>query len=118
MHIDHTPAALRKCTYIKYFEQNPEMLNNNIKHRFRHQEQYSIQSLGNNLEIKNNIFTLKNDYQLMYFQNYKKPFWWLKNKLKRAEKDKNKLFICTQSLDQCPEEKLDYIKNWLHNKYD
>jgi hypothetical protein len=118
VHIDHTPAALRKYTYVKYFEQNPEMLNVNIKHRFRHQEQYSIQSLANHLEIKNNTFTLKKDYQLVYFQNYKKPFLWIKFKLARIEKDKNKLFVCMQSLDQCPEGKLKYIKNWLHNKYD
>ncbi len=118
VHIDHTPAALRKFTYVKYFEQNPEMLENNIKHRFRHQEQYSIQSLANHLEIKNNTFTLQKDYKLVYFQNYKKPFLWIKFKLARIEKDKNKLFVCMQSLNQCPEEKLVYIKKWLHSKYD
>ena len=116
--LDHTIAPLRKSTYNNYYIKNPEILGLNIKHRFRHPEQYTNQSLANHLEIKKDNFVLKNDYQLVYFQNYKKPLWWLKNKLKRAEKDKNKLFLCMQSLDQCPKEKLVYIKNWLHNKYD
>ena len=115
--LDHTIAPLRKSTYHNYYIKHPEVLDLNIKHRFRHPEQYTNQSLANHLEIKKDNFVLKNDFQLVYFQNYKKPFWWLKNKLKRAEKDKNKLFLCMQSLDQCPEEKLKYIKNWLHNKY-
>jgi hypothetical protein len=116
--LDHTIAPLRKSTYNNYYIKNPEILGLNIKHRFRHPEQYTNQALANHLEIKKDNFVLKNDYQLVYFQNYKKPFWWLKSKLKRAEKDKNKLFLCMQSLDQCPKEKLVYIKNWLHNKYD
>jgi hypothetical protein len=116
--LDHTIAPLRKSTYDNYYIKNPEILDLNIKHRFRHPEQYTNQSLANHLEIKKDNFVLKNNYQLVYFQNYKKPFWWLKNKLTRAEKDSDKLFLCMQSLDQCPDEKLKYIKNWLHKKYD
>lgn len=117
VHIDHTVAALRKSTFVDYFSENPQMLDRNIKHRFRHIEQYSIQSLANHLEIKNNSFTLIENYQLVYFQNYKKPFLWIKFKLNNIEKNTNKLFLCMQSLSQCPQEKLTYIKNWLQAKY-
>jgi hypothetical protein len=116
--LDHTIAALRKSTFDSFYKEYPELLDRNIKHRFRHYEQYTHQSLANHLEIKNNTYVLKNDYQLVYFQNYKKPFWWLKSKLKQATKDENKLFLCMQSLSQCPEDKLKYIKDWLHKKYD
>ena len=116
--LDHTVAPLRKSTYDNYYIKNPEILDLNIKHRFRHPEQYTNQSLANHLEIKNNTFVLQNDYQLVYFQNYKKPLFWIKYKLRNAMKNNNKLFLCMQSLDQCPEEKLMYIKKWLHSKYD
>lgn len=116
--LDHTIAPLRKSTFENFYDEFPELLDINIKHRFRHYEQYTNQSLANHLEIKKNNFVLKKDYQLVYFQNYKKPLWWIKYKLKKAENDKNKLFLCMQSLDQCPEKKLSYIKNWLHQKYD
>jgi hypothetical protein len=116
--LDHTFTAMRKTIFENYYQENPEILERNIKYRFRHQEQFLNQSLASHLEIKNDTYFLKNDYQLTYFQSYKKPFWWIKNKLKKAEKDNNKLFLCMQSLDQCPEDKLTYIKNWLSNKYD
>ncbi|WP_299052374.1 Stealth CR1 domain-containing protein [uncultured Polaribacter sp.] len=116
--LHHTFAPLKKSTYDNYYKKNPEILELNIKHRFRHPEQYTNQSLANHLELKNKTGIVKNDFQLAYFQNYKKPFWWLKNKLKRAENNKNKIFLCMQSLDQCPPKKLAYIKNWLHKKYD
>jgi hypothetical protein len=116
--LDHTITSLRKSTFNTYYQENKKMLDNNIKHRFRHSNQYLPQSLANHLEIKNNTFVLQNDYQLVYFQNYKKPFFWIKYKLRNAMKNNNKLFLCMQSLDQCPEEKLMYIKKWLHSKYD
>lgn len=116
--LDHTIAPLRVSTYDNYYKKYPEILELNVKHRFRHPEQYTNQSLANHLEIQNNTYVLKNDFQLVYFQNYKKPFWWIKTKLNQASKDQNKLFLCMQSLDQCPDEKLKYIKNWLQEKYD
>ncbi|WP_088324791.1 stealth family protein [Polaribacter tangerinus] len=115
--IDHTIAALRKSTYVNFYKEFPELLDINIKHRFRHYEQYVSHSLADHLEIKNNSYFLKNDFQLLYFQNYKKPLFWLKYKLRKAENNPNKLFLCMQSLDQCPPQKLSYIKSWLQNKY-
>ena len=108
---------MKKSTFENFFKNHPELLDINIKHRFRHPEQYTNQSLANHIEIKNNNFGLKKDYQLVYFQNYKKPFWWIKYKLTKLTTDKNKLFLCMQSLDQCPENKLTFIKNWLNKKY-
>ncbi|ARV14715.1 Stealth CR1 domain-containing protein [Polaribacter sp. SA4-12] len=115
--LDHTFTSLRKSTFNTYYQENKKMLDSNIKYRFRNSNQYVPQSLAAHLEIKNNTFVLKNDYQLVYFQNYKKPFFWIKYKLRKALKSDNKLFLCMQSLDQCPEEKLSFIKKWLSNKY-
>tara|TARA_B110000503_G_scaffold104382_1_gene155695 strand:- start:1091 stop:2068 length:978 start_codon:yes stop_codon:yes gene_type:complete len=115
---EHTPFSLRKSVVASYFEKNTAIFKENSKHRFRHPNQFVCHSLSNHLEIKQHTFTLKKDYQLVYFQNYKKPFFWIKFKLRSIEKDENKLFLCMQSLHQCPEEKLRYIKDWLRNKYD
>jgi hypothetical protein len=113
LRLDHTPAAIRKSTINNYFEEHPEMIIHNIKHRFREPSQYMIQSLANHLEIQNKTCVIKNDYQLGYLQSYKKPLLWYKLKLKYFEKDTNTLFLCLQSLDQCPKHKLNYILNWL-----
>lgn len=110
---DHTPAPLCKSTIEKYFREHPEMKLMNIKHRFRESEQFTLQSLANHIEIQNKNCILKNDYQLIYFQSYRKSIYSIKRKLNNSLQDKNKLFLCMQSLDLCPESKLEFIKNWL-----
>jgi hypothetical protein len=113
----HTPQPLRKSTFENFFKDNQQLEVLNIKPRFRSDSQFIAQSLANHLEIKNKTSIIKNNYNLVYFQSYKKPLFFIKNKLKKALKDDRKLFICMQSLDQCKEDKLVYIINWLQNKY-
>lgn len=114
----HTPAPMRKSTFRNFFKEQREVELLNIVHKFRNKEQYTAQGLANHIEIKNETAILKKDYQLIYFQNYKKPFAWLKFKLNRFTKRSNKLFLNMQSLDQCPKEKRSYVLNWLENKYE
>lgn len=117
VYINHTPMVFRKSTLAEFFKKEPKILEENIRFRFRNPKQFVCHSLINHLEISNGTFSFKKDYQLVYFQNYKKPFIYLKSKLRRASKNKNKLFLCLQSLNQCPKEKLTYINQWLNNKY-
>lgn len=112
---DHTPAPLRKSTIDAYFKENPEMKLLNSKHKFRHYQQFTIQGLGNHIEIKNKNAILKRDYQLVYFGSYKKPFLWYKFEFWFNKKQNNKLFMCLQSLDQCSPKKLKYITKLLRN---
>lgn len=113
----HIPFPTKKSTLKNYFNKNKEDFENNIKYRFRHSTQFLTESLMNHIEIKSNNFVLKKNYQLVYFQNYRKPFFWLKYRLKKTKKSSDKLFLCMQSLDLCPPEKLAYIKSWLQKKY-
>ncbi|REH48842.1 Stealth-like protein [Tenacibaculum gallaicum] len=113
----HTPYPLRKFTFKEFFKEHKEVETLNIKHKFRNAEQYTPQGLANHIEIRNKTAILKNDYQLVYIQNYKKSFTWLKYKLNIITKKESKLFLNMQSLDQCPKEKLNYVLNWLEEKY-
>lgn len=113
----HVPYVFRKSTLKDYFKENKKIEKRNLKYRFRHRKQYLIQSLANHIEIKNKTCIIKKDYQLVSFQNYKKPFFWLKFKLNILCNNKNKLFLNVQSLDQCPDKKLKYILNWFDKKY-
>ncbi|WP_282073592.1 stealth family protein [Polaribacter atrinae] len=115
---EHTPSAIRKSTLENFFSENIDLLSANIQHRFRESNQFVMHSLANHLEIKAKTCVLKNDFQLIYFQNYKKPIWWIKNKLRKTKTNNKKLFLCMQSLGQCPDGKLAYIKKWLSDKYD
>ena len=110
----HTPHPLRKSTFKKYFEANPDVFIENIKHKFRNENQFTPQGLANHIEIKNKTCILKADLQLMYFRSYKKPLIWYKFKLNT--KSGKKLFLGMQSLDLCPPKILEYLLNWLEKR--
>lgn len=115
--LHHVPMPMRKSTFEEYFKENQNEFINNIKHRFRHPSQFLIESLVNHLEIKNNSCELLKDYQLIYIQNFKKPILWLKYKMLIKSKNKDKLFLCLQSLDQAYKRKLNFILNWFELKF-
>jgi hypothetical protein len=107
----HTPHPLRKSTFEKYFDTNKDVFVENIKYRFRNDNQFTPQGLANHIEIKNKTCIFKNDLQLMYFRSYKKPLFWYKFKLNIQTK--GKLFLGMQSLDLCPPHILKYLLDWL-----
>jgi hypothetical protein len=113
--IHHTPYPLRKSTLEKYFKENEDVLIENIQYKFRHINQYVPQSLANHIEIKNNTCILEKDTSIVYIHSYN--LFKMFKKFSRASFDKNRLFMCLQSLDQCSKWKLAYVKNWLHKKY-
>ena len=115
LRIDHCAAPMRKSTLKQFYQVSPEVLDCNLKYRFRHPDQYVVQSLANHLEIKNNTAVITKEFRLVYFQNYKKPLTWIKYKLKKGIR--NQLFLCMQSLDQCSEEKLAYILPFLSQRF-
>ncbi|WP_233265964.1 Stealth CR1 domain-containing protein [Formosa sp. L2A11] len=110
----HTPHPFRKSTFETYLKNNERVFVKNIDYKFRSNDQFLLQSLINHLEIKNKTCILKKNLQLKYFRSYKKPLLWYKFKL-NLEHPK-KLFLGLQSLDRCPQNKLDYIIEWLENR--
>jgi len=110
----HTPHPLRKSTFEDYFNSNKPVFLDNIKHKFRNDNQFTPQGLANHIEIKNKSCILKNDLQLMYFRSFKKPLFWYQLKLNLQTK--GKLFLGLQSLDLCPQPILKCILSWLEKR--
>jgi len=113
----HTPYPLRKSTFENFFSANKNIELENVRYKFRSSNQFTPQGLANHIEIQNKTSVLKEDYQMVYIQSYKKPLQWYRLQLKLANQ-KNKLFMCLQSLDQCPQHKLKYILYWLTRKFE
>ena len=110
----HTPIVMRKSTVENFFTGN-DLLENNIKFRFRDASQFLLPSLSEHLEIKNKTYIYKKDTQLTYFRSYKN-FKQVKLKLNKFDKDNSKLFMCFQSLELADKKTLDYILDWLDTR--
>lgn len=114
---NHTPHPLRVSTFENFFKENPQAMIDNIKHRTRSLEQFVPQGLAYHLEIKNGTCYLKRFYNLVYFGDYKKTLNYYKIKFFIADLLPNILFINLQNLSGIEDKKLDFILNWLKNKF-
>lgn len=113
----HTPYPLRKSTFEVFFKENEEILIQNIRHRFRHLNQYVPQGLINHIEIKNNTWVGEKKLSLSYVQSYN--FFKLKKKLFKANMmGDDLLFMCFQSLETANEKSLRFILKWIDKKLD
>lgn len=110
----HTPIPIRKSTQLSFFENN-NYLENNIKHRFRHESQFIISSLAEHLEFLNGSYVFDKNIKLTYFRTYKR-FFVVKLKLALFQINRNKLFMTFQSLDLADKKTCDYILNWIDKK--
>lgn len=110
----HTPIPIRKSTQINFFDKN-NVLEENIKHKFRNETQFIISSLTEHLEFKQNNILFKRKTNLTYFRSYKNLFV-IKLKLFWFDINKNKKFITCQSLEMADDKTLKYILNWFDKR--
>ena len=94
----HTPLALNKKRIGEFFNNNPKILEENIKHRFRKYSQFNTVALANHLEYNfgNKNFAPSN---AVYIQPKNSNKSYINRKFKQCESDKGILFLCIQSLD-------------------
>ncbi|TJY32862.1 Stealth CR1 domain-containing protein [Pontimicrobium aquaticum] len=110
----HTPVPVRRLTLENFFKTN-NVLESNIKHRFRNNTQFIVSSLSEHLEIKNNSYHYKNNAQLTYFRSYKYHFM-VVFKLFLFSKNKKKLFMTFQCLEMAEDKTIDYVFTWINKK--
>jgi len=110
----HTPISIRKSTIENFFLKN-DLLVQNIKYRFRNEEQFLIESLATHLEVKNDTYFYTKNTQLTYFRSYKRPKE-VKLKLENFLKDEKKLFVTFQSLEMADKKTLEHILNWIDTR--
>lgn len=115
--LNHTPFPFRKSIFENYFQNNPDILINNIKSRFRHPSFYMVQSHAAHLELKTKTFKAINDYSLVNFGSSEKSLTWIKTKLFVSKNIQKKLFLNIQSLDLYADTKIKYIKEWFDHLY-
>lgn len=110
----HTPVSIRKSTLENFFADN-NFLEENLRHRFRHPDQFIISSLSEHLEITNGTYHLRTNARLTYFRSYKSLIS-VKLKLKLFTLNKSKLFMTFQSLEMADKKILDYVLKWINRR--
>ncbi|MDO5571893.1 MAG: hypothetical protein Q4F97_10605 [Bacteroidales bacterium] len=112
--IEHTPLPLKRSVFEEFFKDNPELIELNLKHKFRNHEQFNPQCLFYNILLRKKLCVIESDKN--HFLCIK-PVGRSKNYTKRKidlfkRTDKIK-FFCVNSLDQASQNDKQLISNWL-----
>ena len=114
--LGHNPHALRRSTFEKFFAQHPEILEINLRDKFRTTKQFNVAALAYHLEISQGNNHQQKNCNLLYIQP--KNYLFLKSMLKNASNNEQKLFCCVQSLDLFSKSNQAYIWQWLETQLD
>ncbi len=107
----HTPHPLNRKRLEEFFNDNRELMENNISYRFRSSDQLLMSSLAYHLEILdgNRQFARLNLGYLHPTYSHRR----LARKIRYCEKSNNILSVCVQSLDMMEKEQRENIFNWM-----
>lgn len=112
-HAAHTPHAVRTKSLREFFENHKDLLANNIRHKFRHLDQFTAHPLAYHLEAANNNH-VNHDGDDCLTINFGKPRE-LKNSM-FAMSDQHLKFVCIQGLELAAANEKERILTFLEKK--
>ena len=110
--IYHTPKALKRSVYAKYFESHERNLTRNIRHRFREPSQYNVEELQYLLLRREHNLELRPADNLLYLKP-KKDNEYIAKKLAEFDAKPKHIFGCFNSIDQMTEESRRMTIDWI-----
>ena len=113
--IYHTPKALRRSIYERYFEEHPHHLTQNIKYRFREPSQYNVEELQYLLLKRAGMLELRRASDLLYLKP-KKDDEYIAEKLAEFDTRANHKFGCFNSIDQLSDEARSMTIEWIKRR--
>lgn len=111
----HTPFAISRKTVEEFFHSNRALLENNIAYRFKEDGQFNFVALTTHLELLAGNRQIS-DPDLAYLQPLDRPKNYMKRKISFCDNTPRIKFLCTQSLDACPEEEKERLFGWMEGK--
>lgn len=116
MFLGHTPRALRKSFYEDFFTGREDVMIRNIRHRFRHAEQYNSQELFYISEYrKGRCHVIDTDSRLVYLKPKDKKGY-IGRKLAMFDSRLDAVFCCVNALSLACEEDRQKVLDWVRNR--
>ena len=109
--LTHTPLPLKKSIFENFFGQCPQLLEQNISHRFRHKDQYNPQELCYLLAFESGIAHLDPASEI-YIKPVGRGEGYLDRKFAQYDQY-HPIGACVQSLDLATEEDRRRVIKWL-----
>lgn len=114
--IGHNPHPWRKSTTESFFAANPQLFEDNLKHRFRSAEQFISESLAASLEVQQKNAILDNSLATLQLKPAEQSLARLLKKIQTAESQQQYAFVCVQNFEQASVEAQQAIVEWLNQR--
>ena len=116
MFLGHTPRALRKSFYETFFSSREDVMIRNIRHRFRHSDQYNSQELFYISESeKGRCIVIDTDSRLIYLKPKNKKGY-IDRKLAMFGNRPEAVFCCINALSLAKPEDQSKVLDWVKKK--
>lgn len=116
MFLGHTPRALRKSFYETFFSSREDVMIRNIRHRFRHCDQYNSQELFYISESeKGRCIVIDTDSRLIYLKPKNKKGY-IDRKLAMFGNRPEAVFCCINALSLAKPEDQFKVLDWVKKK--
>ncbi len=113
-YMDHTPHPLNRETAEIFFNKHKNILEKNLKHRFKNHHQFNFISLLYHYELLHgNTNIMPPD--LAYLQPFNRSEKYLERKFSYCRQNNEIRFLCIQSMELCNKEQQKIIFDWLDN---
>lgn len=116
LQIPHNPHPSLVSSQRDFFNANPELLENNIRYPLRDSSQFIEESLAAHIELRKKNAKIKNTLNVLQLKPADQALIRIKNKLKRADNNKNTAFVCVQNIENADEAKQKLIFEWLDKR--
>jgi hypothetical protein len=114
--IYHTPKALLRSTYERYFANYPDNLLSNIRHRFRVPSQYNVEELQYLLLQREGRVVMRRAYDDLLYLKPKRDSEYIAKKLNEFDNKASHKFGCFNSLDMMSEEGRHMTTEWIKRR--
>ena len=113
LYLSHTPRALKKSFFEDFFKAHEELIIRNIRHRFRHQEQFNTQELFYISELRKGRCAVISPEGKAIFLMPSKGRRHIERKIKAFGNGKGYMFGCINSLSEASEADRERVLSWL-----
>lgn len=114
--LPHVPHAWKCSSWESIFNEFPDVMGANIKAQLRTGDQYVPEALSSHFHLREKQFCLDNKRTNMQLKPAEQPLWRIATKLRNADKNKNIIFACVQSVEAATSEKQKLIFSWLDKR--
>ena len=116
LNLGHAPCAMYKSWFERWAEERPDMVENNLRDKFRTVAQFEVQeAFYVDLERQGRIVLLSDTENSMLFKRRSLPGY-VDKKIRAFRADETRKFVCFNSLNFCTAEEIAQVTAWLDER--